>query len=153
MTKSCAGAHTGTPARLLAVWPAPRKRFEACAITALRLMVMSVVLLLPGCQREPKNPLLDAAQFAEVYVGLLQAAELDSLTPAVADSILAAHGCDRRMLQAAAAHYRAHPELWQEVMNQAIPLLEEKVRAAQQRAHPDSSLTLPAIEPAVQGRQ
>lgn len=125
------------------------KLLNASMTAGVFLMLIGAAVLQPGCNPQPKNPLLHAEKFAEVYVLLLQLAQADSLLPAAADSILASHGYDRRMLQAAADHYRAHPELWQALLNLAVQRLEQEVQAAQQRQLGDSSVALPAPNPPV----
>ncbi len=126
----------------------PQLTLRGASVTAgVCLIVIGTAALQPGCNREPRNPLLHTEKFAQVYVILLQSAQRDSLLPAAADSILASHGCDRRMLQAAAEYYRAHPELWLEVLNLAVQRLEQQVQAAQQRQPADSSVALPTATP------
>ncbi|MCG3153610.1 MAG: hypothetical protein DKINENOH_00200 [bacterium] len=147
MTRSFLFTRGGMPAWVTAARKQQPKLLNASMTAGVFLMVIGAAVLQPGCNRQPGNPLLQAGKFAEVYVVLLQSAQPDSLLPAAADSILASHGYDRRMLQAAAEYYRAHPELWQEVLNLAVQRLEQEVQAAQQRQPADSSVALPAPKP------
>ncbi len=149
MTRSFLFTPGGISARVTAARRQQHTLRNAGMTAGVCLMVIGAAVLQPGCNRQPKNPLLHAEKFAEMYVILLQAAQPDSLPPAAADSILASHGYDRRMLQAAAEHYRAHPELWQEVLNLAVQRLEQEVQTAQQHQRADSSLALPAAKPPV----
>lgn len=148
MTRSFLFPRGEMPAWVTAARKQQVKLRNARVTAGIRLVMIGVAVLMAGCNREPQNSLLHTGKFAEVYVALLsKAAAPDSLAPATADSILAAHGYDRRMLHAAAEYYRAHPELWQEVLNQAVQRLEQEVQAAQQRQPADSSVALPAHKP------
>lgn len=92
------------------------------------VVMLLLALLLLGCETKPQNPLAEPENFAEVYVALLTATQLDSLPPAAMDSLLQSFGYEQHQLQEATRYYREHTELWQEVLNRAVERLEQEVK-------------------------
>lgn len=86
-----------------------------------------LALMLLGCETKPQNPLTEPEKFAEVYVALLKATQLDSLPPAGLDSLLQSRGYQQHQIQEAAHYYREHAEKWQDVLNLAVQQLEREV--------------------------
>lgn len=86
-----------------------------------------LALLLLGCETKPQNPLTQPEKFAEVYVALLKATQLDSLPTVALDSLLQARGYQQHQIQEAARYYREHAEQWQEVLNLTVQQLEREV--------------------------
>ncbi len=99
-----------------------------------------LALLLLGCETKPQNPLTQPEKFAEIYVALLKAAQLDSMPPVALDSLLQVRGYEQQQLQEAARYYREHAELWQDVLELAVQQLEREVNppAADTLAAPKS---------------
>ncbi|RIK69995.1 hypothetical protein DCC62_23320 [candidate division KSB1 bacterium] len=85
-----------------------------------------LALLLLGCETKPQNPLTQPEKFAEVYVALLKATQLDSLPAAGLDSLLQSRGYQHHQIQEAARYYREHAEQWQDVLNLTVQQLERE---------------------------
>jgi len=102
------------------------------------VILIFITLISAGCEVEPDDSLRHPEQFARVYVDLLVAAAGDTLAPAQADSILNAHGYERRQFEAAVEYFSARAERWEPVINEVVNLLEAEVAAESTATFHDS---------------
>ena len=97
------------------------------------LLCATVFLLnVTACDEEPSNPLNDPGEFAEVYVDLLIAGTVDSLTASQRDSIIAAHGYSREQVESATRFFSAEAERWQAVLDSVVSRLDKELEKAKQ---------------------
>lgn len=76
-----------------------------------------------------KAPPMDAAKFAQVYVGLLQVTVGDSLPAARADSVFQAHRMTQQNFEVASQYYSAEAERWVEVLKLVVAQLDSQMAA------------------------
>jgi hypothetical protein len=106
-----------------------------------QLLWVNFFLALPllGCASKASNPLQEPERFAEIYVKVLLANEVEvdfgspqandaNARSARADSVLRALGVDRQQFEAAAKYFGERPERWQEVYTQVVKLLEAHMK-------------------------
>lgn len=107
------------------------------------VLVMTCVILLPGCKPQTTPPLQQPERFAQVYVKVLLATEVngDSLlskpgpiaaTSVAADSVLRSLGFERRQFEAAVTYFSQNPQKWQEVYTNVVKILEENLKQESQ---------------------
>ena len=107
------------------------------------VFAMTCVILLVGCKPKTTPPLQQPERFAQVYVKVLLAIEVDgdsllskpepiAATSVAADSVLRSLGFERQEFDAAAAYFSENPQKWQEVYANVVKILEENLKQESQ---------------------
>lgn len=103
------------------------------------MIAMTCVILLVGCKPKTAHPLQQPENFAQAYVKILLAIEVESdsllskpepiaTTSVAADSVLRSLGFERQEFDAAAAYFSENPQKWQEVYANVVKILEENLK-------------------------